>query len=223
MTLCLHRQTGGSSCQVAPVAQVPAEPQTTGVPVPAWMRIEHLKLLFHKSKSWMNPQQCYPWAIQPLQPDFPLCWHTWVKSAARSKRVRNSFWELLCAGGSPTAELPPGSSSTGTAVACSSSQKKEPCPKPSFLLRNSFFKAVLAPVFHSCQFYVRSRSTSVFSLLQATFQVFVKSSWRFTNSLSGFGLAGCKGFVKHIGSYSSPGAAEILEVKRGHQEHLYVS
>lgn len=39
--------------------------------------------------------------------------------------------------------------------------------------------------------------------------------------MSGFGLAGCKGFVKHVGSYSSPGAAEILEVKRGQQEHLY--
>lgn len=41
-----------------------------------------------------------------LQPDFPLWWHTWVRSAAISRRVRNSFWEfLLGAGGSPSGEL----------------------------------------------------------------------------------------------------------------------
>lgn len=93
------------------------------------------------STARMNPQQCCPWAIQPLQPDSPLCCHTWVNSAARSERVRNSFWELLGAGGSPSVELPPGSSSTGTAVACSSSQETQPCPKSSFFLRNSFFQS----------------------------------------------------------------------------------
>lgn len=38
--------------------------------------------------------------------------------------------------------------------------------------------------------------------------------------MPGFGLAGCKGFVKHVGSCFSPGAAEILEAERGQQEHL---
>lgn len=38
--------------------------------------------------------------------------------------------------------------------------------------------------------------------------------------MPGFGLAGCKGFVKHVGSFISPGAAEILKVKRGQQELL---
>lgn len=131
-------------------------------------------------------------------------------------RVSAGCWRLTQRGAA-------GSSSTGTAVACSPSQKTEPCPKSYFLLRNSSFKAVLAPVFYSCPFYTRSRSTSVFSLLQATFQVFGKSSWRFTNNLPGFGLAGCKGFVKHIGSCFSPGAAEMVAVKCGQQEHLYIS
>lgn len=46
MALCLH---SWGSCQAAPVAQLPAEPQVTGVSVPAWVRTEHLQPWLH---SW---------------------------------------------------------------------------------------------------------------------------------------------------------------------------
>jgi len=35
----------------------------------------------------------------------------------------------------------------------------------------------------------------------------------FASKLPGLGLAGCKGFVKHIGSYFISEGAEILKVK----------
>lgn len=54
MTRCLHRRTRGSGCQVAPVVQVPAEPQITGVSVPALLRTEHIKLLFHSQDESMS-------------------------------------------------------------------------------------------------------------------------------------------------------------------------
>lgn len=169
MTWCLHRQTRGSGCQVAPVVQVPAEPQITGVSVPALLRTEHIKLLFHSQDESMAIGSMDHSASADRSSSLLAHLAEEGSNIQKSQEV----WELLLgAGGSPSVELPPGPSSTGTAMACSSSQKTEPCPKSSFLLRNSFFKAVLAPVFHSCLFYARSRSTSVFSLLKQLFRSF---------------------------------------------------
>lgn len=169
MTWCLHRQTRGSGCQVAPVVQVPAEPQITGVSVPALLRTEHIKLLFHSQDESMSIGSMDHLASADRSSSLLAHLAEEGSNIQKSQEV----WELLLgAGGSPSVELPPGPSSTGTAMACSSSQKTEPCPKSSFLLRNSFFKAVLAPVFHSCLFYIRSRSTSVFSLLKQLFRSF---------------------------------------------------
>jgi len=89
--------------------------------------------------------------------------------------------------------------------------------------KKCFLKAVLALVFHSCLFYIRSRSSSNFFLLQETFQVFVKPCWKFTNKLPGLGLAACIGFVKHTGSHVTRGGAKILKVKHREWEHLYLA
>lgn len=210
MNLCLQAQTRGSSCQGAPVAQVPAEHRAQGL-CPCFGENGTPPALAPQPE-WIHSSD--------IQGPLRLCSQIFLSAGTPgwrvlSKRVRNSPWKLLLgAGAAPWVQL------HGHSKGLQLSQNTEPCPKSSLLLRNSFFKLVLALVFHSCPFYITSRSTSVFSLLQATFQVFVKSCWRFTNNLPGFGLAGGKGFVKRVGSYFSPGAAEILKVKCGQQEHL---
>lgn len=237
MTPFLHGQTRGSSCQVVP--GVPAEPQITGVSVPALVRTEQLKLLFHiqnepseilsmdhsasagrfssmlvnLGEDCSNIQNNIS-VIMIIMQQYPDP----KKGQEIFLRASSGFWRLTQCGAASWAQLH--RHSYGLQLF----PEDRTISKIILLSKKLFFsKAVLAPVFHSCLFYIRARSTSISSLLQATFQLFVKSSWKFTYNLPGFGLAGCKNFVKHVGSYFSPGVAEILKVKRGQQEHLYVS